>query len=49
MNYREMVRGHFQRYHKREGIIRYWIPRYARGPEGAPWKENRYRVLNDLL
>lgn len=49
MDYREMVRGHFQRYHKREGIIRNWIPRYIRGPDGAPWKENKYRVLNDML
>lgn len=48
MDYREMVRGHFQRYHKREGVIRYWIPRYVRGPEDAPWKENRYRVRNNL-
>jgi len=49
MDYQEWVRGHFQRYHTREGMVRNWIQPYVRGPEDAPWKENRYRVLEDML
>lgn len=49
MDYREWVRGHFQRYHTREGTVKNWIQPYARGPEDAPLKENRYRVLEDIL
>jgi hypothetical protein len=49
MNYREWVRGHFRRYHTRDGIESYWIEPYVRGPEGMPWKENRYKVLDGML
>jgi len=48
-DYREWVRGHFQRYHTNLGTVKDWINPYVRGPEGAPWKENRYRVLADML
>ena len=49
MDYRERVRGHFQRYHTGQGVVRNWIEPYIRGPEGAPWKEARYKVLDDML
>lgn len=49
LEYKEWVRGHFQRYHAREGIVRNWIEPYVRGPEGAPWREARYEVLDDML
>ncbi len=49
MEYREWVRGHFKRYHTRNGMVRHWIQPYVRGPEDKPWKENRYRVLADML
>jgi len=53
MDYREWVRGHFIRYHyKVEGqdvVKRLWRQPFVRGPAGAPWKEKRYEVLDDLL
>ena len=49
LEYREWVRGHFQRYNTRDGIVKNWIEPYIRGPTDAPWKENRYRVLDDML
>lgn len=49
MDYREWVRGHFQRYHIKKETLKHWIQPYIRGPELAPWKENRYRVLDDML
>ncbi|MDO8656163.1 MAG: hypothetical protein Q7K45_02915 [Nanoarchaeota archaeon] len=48
-NYREWLRGHFQRYHTSAGIAKNWIMPYVRGPEDTPWKEKRYRVLDDML
>ena len=49
LQYREWVRGHFQRYHTKSGIKKNWINSYVRGPAGAPWKENRYMVLEEML
>ncbi len=49
LQYREWVRGHFQRYHTVEGIKKNWINPYVRGPSAAPWKENRYVVLEEML
>ena len=49
MAYREWVRGHFQRYHTTEGRVKNWIMPYIRGPDDAPWKENRYRVLDNMF
>jgi hypothetical protein len=49
LEYREWVRGHFQKYHTKDGPVKNWIEPYVRGPSNAPWKENRYRVLDDLL
>ena len=49
LDYREWVRGHFQKYHTKDGTIKNWIEPYVRGPTDAPWKENRYRVLDDML
>ncbi|MBS3051415.1 MAG: hypothetical protein J4400_04680 [Candidatus Aenigmarchaeota archaeon] len=49
MEYREWVRGAFHRYHTRAGIVRHWVQPYIRGPEDKPWKENRYRILADML
>ncbi|GEM_PF-6399502 len=49
LTYREWVRGHFQRYHTTEGIQKNWINPYVRGPVSAPWKENRYVVLEEML
>ena len=49
LEYREWVRGHFQKYHTTDGTIKNWIEPYVRGPTDAPWKENRYRVLDDML
>ena len=49
MDYREWVRGAFHRYHTRTGVVKNWVQPYVRGPNGAPWKENRYRVLADML
>jgi len=49
IDYREWVRGHFQGYHTKEGILKHWIQPYIRGPPEAAWKENRYKVLDDML
>lgn len=49
LEYREWVRGHFQKYYTKDGTIKNWIEPYVRGPTDAPWKENRYRVLDDML
>ena len=49
IDYRQWVRGHFQRYHTTAGIIRPWVDPYVKGPPDAPWKESRYRVLNDMF
>jgi len=49
LTHREFVRGHFKRYHTSNGIKIYWIDPYVRGPENAPWKNNRYQVLADML
>ena len=49
MDYREWVRGHFHRYHTTKGLVKNWVNPYVRGPEGAQWKENRYKVLADML
>jgi hypothetical protein len=49
LEFREMVRGHFQRYHKTEGVVRNWIDPYVRGPDDTPWRENRYRLLETML
>jgi hypothetical protein len=49
LEFREMVRGHFQRYHKTEGVVRNWIDPYVRGPDDALWRENRYRLLETML
>ena len=49
LTYREWVRGHFQRYHTNDGIKKNWINPYVRGPVSAPWKENRYMVLEEML
>ena len=49
MEYREWVRGHLQRYHTDKGLVRKWVQPYIRGPPDKPWKENRYRVLADML
>ncbi|MBI2662574.1 hypothetical protein HYX11_03885 [Candidatus Woesearchaeota archaeon] len=49
LTYREWVRGHFQRYHTRNGTKKNWIDPYTRGPSTAPWKENRYIVLEEML
>ncbi len=49
MDYRELVRGHFQRYYSSQGTVRNWIQPYVRGPEDASWRETRHRVLADLL
>ncbi len=49
MDYREWVRGHFQTYHSNDGPRTHWKDPYVRGPNNAPWKDNRYRVLNDLF
>ena len=45
LDYRVWVRGHFQRYHTRNGVIRRWLIPHIRGPENAPWKNNRYLML----
>jgi len=45
LDYRVWVIGHTQKYHTNEGIIRRWIIPYIRGPENAPWKNNRYLML----
>ena len=44
-----MGRRSFPDYHTSEGLITNWIEPYVRGPEDAPWKENRYKVLDDML
>ena len=49
LDYREWVRGHFQRYHRANEVVRNWISPYLRGPEDAPWRENRYKILEDML
>jgi|SRR3989344_9600259 len=49
LSYREWVRGHFQRYHTRDGTKKNWINPYTRGSSTAPWKENRYIVLEEML
>jgi hypothetical protein len=49
LDYREWVRGHFWRYRAEPGVVRIWVDPYVRGPETAPWKENRYHVLADML
>jgi hypothetical protein len=49
MDYREIVRGHFQRYHTTNGLVRNWRDPFVRGPDDAPWKENRYRLLEKML
>lgn len=49
LEYREWVRGHFQKYYTKDGAIKNWIEPYVRGPTDAPWKEKRYRVLDDML
>ena len=49
MDYREIVRGHFQRYHTNDGVVKNWVNPFVRGPKDAPWKNNRYRLLSKLL
>ncbi len=49
MDYKEWVIGHFEKYHTKKGMIKHWIGSYVRGPDDAPWKENRYKVLDDML
>lgn len=52
INCRFWVIGHLHRYWIGEGrevpIIRYIAP-YIKGPEDAPWKENRYAVLEENM
>jgi hypothetical protein len=45
---REWVRGHFQVYHTTDGKRKSWVQSYVRGPPNAPWKENRYKVLDNM-
>lgn len=42
LKYRVWNRGHFRHYSDGKCI---WIPPYIKGPEDAPWKENRYAAL----
>jgi len=42
LNWRVWVRGHFRHYQDGKCV---WIEPYKKGPENAPWKENRYQVL----
>jgi hypothetical protein len=42
LEYRVWVRGHFRHYQDGNRI---WIEPYVKGPENAPWKENRYSML----
>jgi len=45
------VRGHPRRLKNDQGIIyrTTWVSPHIRGPEGAPWREQRYQVLADKL
>lgn len=47
LNCRFWVRGHNRYYCDVDGNEKYhrWIEPYVKGPEGAPFKENRYEVL----
>ncbi|PIZ51633.1 hypothetical protein COY27_02870 [Candidatus Woesearchaeota archaeon CG_4_10_14_0_2_um_filter_33_13] len=49
LEYQEIVRGHFQRYHTNDGVVKLWRDPFRRGPEDAPWRNNRYRLLDTLL
>ena len=50
MEYQEMVMGHTQRYHITDGsTLTHWISPYRRGPVDAPFKNNRHRLLWDML
>ncbi len=42
LNYRVWVRGHFRHYQNGNCS---WIQPYVKGPENAPWKHNRYKLL----
>ncbi|MFH1440260.1 MAG: hypothetical protein ABIG89_06835 [Candidatus Woesearchaeota archaeon] len=47
---RHYVRGHFQRYRIADGnVVKNWINPYVRGPDGAPFRNDRYKVLDDML
>ena len=51
LQWRVYVRGHDRRYrHEDKKIYKTtWIAPYVKGPQDAPWKENRYQVLADKL
>jgi hypothetical protein len=52
MDYRERVRGHLKKVctgPRGQNRTEYWVDSYVRGPEGAPWKENRHKVLDAML
>ncbi len=48
---RMYTRGHNRHYRDDDGKISYvrWIAPFIRGPEGAPWKDQRHRVLGEKL
>jgi hypothetical protein len=41
------VRGHSRTYREEDGSERYtiWIEPFVKGPQDAPWKNNRYEML----
>jgi len=38
LSVRFMVNPHFRRYHTNNGLVRYWIDTFPKGPDTAPWK-----------
>lgn len=47
VNCKFWVRGHYRRYDSIEGREKYhiWLEPFVKGPEDAPWKNNRYEML----
>lgn len=47
LEYQIYVRGHPRRLRDSDGVIRKttWVSPHVKGPEGAPWREQRYQVL----